>query len=133
MWTGTHPPNTVVVFGFPRDRADAVLSWMQKEGEILRRQDDAGNWTYLTYATPLQMKWAEEQNGVVLEGNLMIGVKRAGSLPTGPDLRKLEEEEQEPSIFHRPYHPPVSKSTSDQYPQLRRSAWASFVEHVLNW
>eukprot|EP00457_Paulinella_chromatophora_P009861 gb/GEZN01009939.1/.p1 GENE.gb/GEZN01009939.1/~~gb/GEZN01009939.1/.p1 ORF type:complete len:258 (-),score=33.92 gb/GEZN01009939.1/:227-1000(-) len=130
---GVHPPNTVIVFGFPRDRADTVLAWMQKEGEVIRRQDDAGNWTYLTYASPLQMKWAEEQNGVILEHNLMIGVKCASLQPEALQ----EDEPEENPIFKQSQERAVwsgsANYSTDRFPQVRRSAWVNFLEHVLNW
>jgi hypothetical protein len=66
----------VTVFGFPPDRASAVLSEFSTIGQIVLSTTafPGGNWMHLTFATHAEAQQALYWNGRVLFGTLMIGV-----------------------------------------------------------
>jgi len=130
----------VIVFGFPSSRAAEVINYFSKNSEIVSRNDGPGNWTRLRYKTPLQAEMALKQNGIIINGDVMVGVKRA---PLQPD----QAEEYLPipssnmlynnnsnindssSIFLRN----TNKWIVERQPWNNQSFWMKAMDYVLNW
>jgi len=67
---------TVRVFGFPSNRAQAVVAEFQRVGEIVRRSDGGGNWMDIEFTSPFVVEAALTMNGKVIADGIMIGVMR---------------------------------------------------------
>ncbi len=68
---------TVTVFGFPPEKAAAVMNLFQSVGEVVRRIDGGcGNWVHIQYKRAVHANMALSHNGKLVDGEIMIGVKR---------------------------------------------------------
>jgi hypothetical protein len=84
--------HTVTVFGFPPDKASAIVRKFRQFGEVLRREDGGPNWVHLSYTSPVDARMALNQNGRIVEG-VMVGVlPRAadGEQPGGLEQRSFD-------------------------------------------
>uniref|UniRef100_A0A7S3Z7U6 RRM Nup35-type domain-containing protein n=1 Tax=Lotharella globosa TaxID=91324 RepID=A0A7S3Z7U6_9EUKA len=77
---------TVRVFGFPANKAQAVLAEFQNLGAIIRTTNGSGNWMDIEFNSPIIAKSAESMDGSVIDG-VMIGVKMIGSWNRGTPYR----------------------------------------------
>jgi len=62
----------VTVFGFPPEKASAIINRFQKHGEIVKRIP-GNNWVDIYYKQPMHVNLALTLNGKMIDG-LMIGV-----------------------------------------------------------
>mmetsp|Transcript_30111 Transcript_30111/g.52916 ORF Transcript_30111/g.52916 Transcript_30111/m.52916 type:complete len:289 (+) Transcript_30111:95-961(+) len=66
---------TVRVFGFPPNKAQAIVAEFQRKGEIVRRMEGYSNWMDIEFTSPMVVESALAMNGKIIDG-VMIGVMR---------------------------------------------------------
>mmetsp|Transcript_22328 Transcript_22328/g.35998 ORF Transcript_22328/g.35998 Transcript_22328/m.35998 type:complete len:281 (+) Transcript_22328:169-1011(+) len=104
---------TVTVFGFPPNKAHAVIAHFESLGDIVKRNDSASNWIDIQYTSPHVVEAALEKNGEVIDG-VMIGVRRQRG-PSNISKR--------PQPRRRPKHP-----TSNQFEEFSFKRLFSFMD-----
>ena len=84
-------PRTVTVFGFPPDAASYILSLFQNYGQIVQCQHVGNsNWMNVEYATEVAAQMALGKNGMIVGGDVMVGV-----VPMRKQYEQVVEEQRE--------------------------------------
>jgi len=134
------PTNQVVVYGYPHHRASTVINHFQKHADIIKRLDGPGNWTILTYYSPLHAEMALRQNGTIIDGDLMIGVQR----PTTELLKNVSTFSSDQFVLHGSSRESFQERTEmdigrswyekerERQP-YRTSLWTNIKDYIFNW